>query len=133
MLPIDPAELSAFLDGELPAARAEEVRAALAQDSLLRQSYEQLLALDADWKARASAAMFRPRVRIAPNWVPGRFLTAAAVLGLLVFRIVLKTQPPLVGAALEALLLALVVGWGLRRVIDATNADRDRPALATDL
>src|SRR5262249_36369903 len=38
MLPIAPAELSAFLDGELPAARADEVRAALAQDPVLRQS-----------------------------------------------------------------------------------------------
>src|SRR5262249_2262464 len=127
MLPIDPAELSAFLDGELPAARADEVRAALAQDPVLRQSYEQLVALDADWKARAWTARFRPRVRIAANWVPGRFLTAAAVLGLLALRLALKAQPPLVGVALEALLLALVVGWGLRRIIHATDADRNRP------
>jgi len=132
MRPIDPVELSAFLDGELPAARADEVRAALAQDPLLRQSYEQLVALDADWKARASAAMFRPRVRMAVNWVPGRFLTAAAVIGLLGFRIALKAQPPLVEAALEALLLALVIGWGLRRIIRATDADRNRLTLATD-
>lgn len=132
MLPIDPAELSALLDGELPAARAEEVRAALAQDPSLRQSYERLVVLDADWTARAAAALFRPRVRMAPNWVSGRFLTAAAVLGLLGLRLALKAQPPLVGAALEALLLALVVGWGLRRLLHATDADRTRPALSTD-
>jgi anti-sigma factor RsiW len=132
MLPIDPAELSAFLDGELSAARADEVRAALAQDPLLRRSYEQLVALDADWKAQASAAMFRPRVRIAANRVPGRLLTAAAVLGLLGLRIALKAQPPLVGIALETLLLALVVGWGLRRLIHATDADRPQPTLSAD-
>ena len=133
MLPIDPAELSAFLDGELPAARAEEIRVAVAQDPVLRQSYEQLVALDADWKSRASAAMFRPRVQLTQNWVPGRILTAASVLGLLGFRILLKAQPPLVEAALGALLLAFVVGWGLHRIIRATDADRNPAALATDL
>jgi hypothetical protein len=69
---------------------------------------------------------------MAVNWVPGRFLTAAAVIGLLGFRIALKAQPPLVETSLEALLLALVIGWGLRRIIRATDADRNRLTLATD-
>jgi anti-sigma factor RsiW len=133
MLPIDPGELSAFLDGELPARRAEEVRAALAQDPVLRQSYELLVVRDADWNARAAAAMFRPRVRIPRAPIAGRLLMAAVVvLGLLMLRMALKALPPLYGAGLEALLLAIVVGWGLRRILHATDADRRRYVLATD-
>jgi anti-sigma factor RsiW len=133
MLPIDPAELSAFLDGELPAGRAEEVRAALTRDSVLRRSYEQMVARDADWSARAATAMFRPRVRLDRAPVAGRFLTVAAVvLGLLLLRAVLKALPPLYEAGLEALLLALVVTWGLRRIMHATDADWRRSVFATD-
>jgi anti-sigma factor RsiW len=130
MVPIDPAELSALLDGELPAARAAEVRAALVQDPLLRQSYVQLAALDADWKAQAAAAMFRPRVQVSASRAPGRFVAAAAVFALVGLRIVLKAQPLLVGVAIESLLLALVVGWGLRRLNRAIEADRN-PELST--
>jgi anti-sigma factor RsiW len=133
MLPIEPAELSAFLDGELPARRAEEIRAALAQDPVLRQSYELLVARDGDWNAQAAAAMFRPRVRIPSAPVAGRFVAAAAVmLGLLLLRIALKALPPLYGAGLEAMLLAIVVGWGLRHIMQTTDADRRRYVLASD-
>jgi hypothetical protein len=133
MLPIDPAELSAFLDGELPHRRAEEVRAALAQDPVLRQSYDQLVACDVDWSAWAEAAMFRPRVRFARAPFASGFLKAAVVvLGLLLFRLTLKALPPLYGAGLDALLLTIVVGWGVRRMMHATDADRRRYALATD-
>jgi anti-sigma factor RsiW len=133
MLPIDPVELSAFLDGELPARRAEEVRAALAQDPVLRQSYELLVVREVDWNARAAATMFRPRVRIPRAPVANRFVTAAAVvLGLLLLRMTLKALPPLYGAGLEALLLAIVVGWGLRPIMQTTDADRRRYVLARD-
>jgi hypothetical protein len=133
MLPIDPAELSAFLDGELPAPRAEEIRAALSQDSVLRQSYELLVVRHGDWTAQAAAAMFRPRVRIPRAPVAGRVVTAAAVmLGLLLLRIALKVLPPLYGAGLEAMLLAIVVGWGLRHIMQTTDADRRRYVLASD-
>jgi len=133
MPPIDPAELSALLDGELPAGRAEEVRAALSQDPVLRQSYEQLVACDANWSTRAAAAMFRPRVQLDRAPFAGRFLTATAVvLGLLLLRMALKALPPLYGAGLEALLLAIVVGWGLRRIMHATDADRRRYVVATN-
>jgi anti-sigma factor RsiW len=119
MHPIDPAELSAFLDGELPAKRAEEVRAALALDPALRQSFEQLVALDADWKERAATAMFRPRVQLEAAPSAGRFRVAA------------KALPSLYGAGLDALLLALVVGWGLVRILRTTDADRRQSAVPT--
>ena len=133
MVPIDPAELSAFLDGELPARRAEEVRAALAQDPVLRQSYELLVVRDGDWNARAAAAMFWPRVRMPRAPIACRVVTAAAVVfGLLLLRMALKALPPHYGAGLEALLLAIVVGWGLRPIMQTTDADRRRYVLATD-
>jgi anti-sigma factor RsiW len=132
MTPIEPVELSAFLDGELPEERAQEVRTALAQDPALRQSFDQLVVLDTDWKARASAAKFRPRVRLDVGFAAGRLLVAAAVLVLLLFRIALKFQPPLLGTAVAALLLVVLVGWGLRRIMHATDADRGRFVMATD-
>ena len=92
MLPIDPTELSAFLDGELPARRAEEVRAALAQDPVLRQSYELLVERDGDWNAQAAAAMFRPRVRIPHAPVAGRFVTNSVPAGGMVWTFALMPE-----------------------------------------
>ena len=123
MVPIDPAELSAFLDGELPEGRADEVRAALARDPVLRDSYEQLVALDADCKAKAAAAMVPPRVQLRPSVFVGRYVAVASVIGLLLLRLALKASPPLVGAVVAAFLLAAFLGWGLRRIIRATDAD----------
>jgi anti-sigma factor RsiW len=123
MHPIDPAELSAYLDGELPPGRAEEVRTALARDPVLRETYEQLVALDADCKAKAAAALFTPRVQLRPSAVAGRYAAVAGVFGLLLIRLALKASPPLVGAAVAAILLAVLLGWGLRRLIRATDAD----------
>jgi hypothetical protein len=132
MLPLDPAELSAFLDGELPAGRADEVRAALACDPVLRQSYEQLSALDAEWKTRAAAAMFRPQVRFNASFVPGRYVTVAAVIGLLLLRLTMKLAPPFLGAGFDFLLLGLFVVWGLNRILHATDADCHLYGLASD-
>jgi anti-sigma factor RsiW len=132
MQSIDPAELSAFLDGELPAERAAEVRAALAHDVTLRQSYEQLLALDADCKTQAAAAMFRPRVSFEAGLAFSRYGIIAGVLGLLLIRVVLKAAPPLVGTGLVVLLLVLFCVWGLRRILHATDADGEPSVLAAD-
>jgi anti-sigma factor RsiW len=132
MDPIDPAELSAYLDGELSAKRAEEVRAALARDPMLRKSYDQLAALDADCKSRAAAAMFRPRVQLTSVAAPRDYLTAAGVIGLLLIRLALKATPPLLGTVMAALLLALFIGWGLRRLVHATDSDCKRFMLAAD-
>jgi anti-sigma factor RsiW len=133
MIPFDPAELSAYLDGELPAARANEVRAALAQDPELRRAYELLAARDADWSARAETTKFQPHVRFAGAPWTGRVLTGGSVvLGLLLFRMILKALPAIYGASLEAALLVLVVGWGLGRILHTTDADCRRPQLSVD-
>jgi anti-sigma factor RsiW len=129
MLPIDPAELSAFLDGELTPNRAEVVQAALARDPVLRQTYERLARFDVDWKARAATTMFQPRVRFNRASIASSYLaTASVIIGLLLLRVALKALPPAYATGLASILLALVVGWGLRRIMRATDADRSRIA-----
>lgn len=66
MRPIDPAELSALLDGELDASRAAEVRAALAGDAALRAQYEALAQADAQLRAFAASLELNPRIRLPP-------------------------------------------------------------------
>jgi anti-sigma factor RsiW len=125
MLPIDPAELSAFLDGELTPRRADEVQAALARDPVLRQTYERLAKFDVDWKARAATTMFQPRARFKSATIGGSYLAMAlAIIGLLLLRMTLKALPPSYATALASILLALVVGWGLRLIMRATDSDR---------
>ncbi|MFT3880617.1 MAG: hypothetical protein QM703_13250 [Gemmatales bacterium] len=132
MLPIDPVELSAFLDGELSPECAQEVRDALDHDPVLRKSFEELVANDSLWKAQAETAMFRPQVQFAQrplsNWY---FKAAIVVLGLMLLRLVLKTFPPLYAVGMESVLLSLVIGWGLQRIIHTTDVDCSRLALAT--
>lgn len=60
---VDPAELSALLDGELPPDREAQVRAAMEADPALRAGYERLSRLDAAWSAAAASAAFRPQPR----------------------------------------------------------------------
>jgi len=63
MRPIEPAELSAFIDGELDAGRAAEVRAALASDAALRARYESLAHADAHLRSVAAGMTLSPRIR----------------------------------------------------------------------
>jgi anti-sigma factor RsiW len=63
MRPIDPAELSAFIDGELDTQRTGEVRTALAADEALRARYEALAQADAHLRSLAAGAHLHPRIR----------------------------------------------------------------------
>jgi anti-sigma factor RsiW len=86
--PLDPAELSAFLDGELPPARLAEIEALLASDPALKAEYETLRGSDATWREAAVGAMFVPAVRVtaAAAAVPALRI-AAIVAALLLIRI----------------------------------------------
>jgi anti-sigma factor RsiW len=86
--PIDPAELSALIDGELPPGRAREIEVLIAADPGLRAEYEALRGLDARWREAAGAAMFTPTVQLPPERarVPVAGV-AAVVLVLLLARI----------------------------------------------
>jgi anti-sigma factor RsiW len=66
MKPIEPTELSAYIDGELDAGRAAEVRAALDMDASLRGQYAALMRADAHLRSVAAAAgtTLHPRVRL---------------------------------------------------------------------
>jgi anti-sigma factor RsiW len=73
----DPAELSAFLDGELTAVRAAQVEAIIAADARVRAEYEMLAKADARWRSMALGAAFRPQVSwpvptqpALPRWAP---------------------------------------------------------------
>ena len=64
MKPIEPEELSGFLDGELAPERMREVERAVALDAELREQLESLRALDGEWRGLAADAQFTPTVRM---------------------------------------------------------------------
>jgi len=130
MRPIDPAEISALIDGELPPERAREVRRAIAQEASLRRVYEQLVRLDTDLKAAAAQVMFQPHVEL-PRATGGygmRVFLAAAVLAIV--RLAMKWASPGLATIFAAALLAVVVGWVLQRLVRASEAEFQQGALS---
>ena len=128
MLPIDPAELSAFLDGELPAERAEEVRIALA----LRPGAAAVLRAAGRARRRLEGPGPRPRCSgrgcaSTPGSAPAAYGWPPAVIGLLLIRLALKVTPPLLGVGVEVLLLVLFIGWGLRRIVQPPTPTANAP------
>ena len=111
MKPVDPAEISALLDGELSPERTEEVRRAIAEDSQLRCVFENLSVVHRDLTDSAVAARFQPRISLAKS---ARF-PALGVLGfavaMLVLRLMAKLVPLGVGVVFQAAALALVLWW----------------------
>ncbi len=123
MKPIVPAEISALLDGELPPDRAEEVRLAIDQDASLLRVYQELTTMDADLKASAACAMFQPQV-IMPAAEDGyglRILFATIIL--VILRLAMKLSPPQLATMLSIALLAVVVGWLLRRLVQISEEE----------
>lgn len=121
MKPVDSAELSALLDGELSPGRAAEVRRALAEDSELRTEFENLSAVHSDLIASAEAAKFHPRISLAGGtWFPAAGIIGFAV-AMLALRLVVKLIPLGVGAVVQLAALTLVLWWVvsyLLRVVD---------------
>jgi anti-sigma factor RsiW len=85
MSDLDPAELSALLDGELDPVRAREIEALIAADPALAAEFEQLKRMDGRLRSAASAAAFRPDIEwpaaeepALPRWLVAS-LAAAAV------------------------------------------------------
>jgi anti-sigma factor RsiW len=112
-VPVDPAELSALIDGELPPERAGEVEARLAQDPALRAEYEALRANDARWRQAAGAATFVPTINLGrTREVPLPWL-AAIVLVLLAARLGGKFIGGLGPSMLLNLAALVVVGWAV--------------------
>jgi anti-sigma factor RsiW len=131
--PIDPAELSALIDGELPPERARKVEALIAQDPALRAEFETLRGLDARWRANASAALFEPMVRLpqAPAHFPLRRV-AAVVVALILARIggkFVEGMAPALLLNLAALALVAVTVLAAARADHPAGPARSRSAL----
>jgi len=123
MNPVDPDELTALLDGELPAQRAEEVRGALAAAPSLANKFEQLVELDAEWKASAARLMFRPRASLRRG-LYRRFLHATGlVLGLVGLRLGLKLALPSLEIVVALAVFAVVAGWGVGYLLRRSEED----------
>jgi anti-sigma factor RsiW len=128
MSPLDPAELSALLDGELSPARAEEVRCSIAADPALRAVYDRLVGQDAQWKAGAAQLTFQPQATLGRGLLRRRLRGAALVLGVVGFRLGLKLAPAPLEFAVALLGFALVAGWGVSFFLRATEEDCARLA-----
>lgn len=124
MKPIDPAEISGLLDGELSPARADEVRQAIAENSALRQLHDSLVALDVEWKAAAATAAFHPNTAYSGARESLRVNSFAVVTGLLVLRLVIKASSPSMGFLIQLALMAALLGWGLQWLLRVLAKDR---------
>jgi anti-sigma factor RsiW len=64
---VDPAELSALIDGELDAGRAADIRTAMDGDAQLRQQYEALRSVDARLHKIAAAVVLDAQFQLPAN------------------------------------------------------------------
>ena len=94
---LDPAELSAFLDGELDPSRARQIEALIAADPEARAAFDQLSLADHRLRSIAEAAAFRPQIR----WPEPAVQSAAPWL-----------VPPLVG---------ILLAWSMGKLAPATT------------
>jgi anti-sigma factor RsiW len=117
MKPVELAEISAFLDGELSGARASEVEAALKNDSALRAEFNALAKMDVAWRSVASTSVFVPKVHLASNATLVRLWlgTAAILIVLVAVRILPKLTDALeFGFVLHGIGLVIVLAWVIR-------------------
>lgn len=116
--PFDAAELSAYLDGELPPARAAEIEARLAVDAELRAEYEALREMDARWREAGAGTLFVPAVQLPSTRAAGAPLGGLAVIVLVL--IGARSAGRFVEALGPSLLLNLaalaLVGWVVLRL-----------------
>lgn len=116
MKPVEPEELSALLDGELAAGRAQEVIRLIEADPALRQEYEALGKLDARLKESAHRSAFSPSVAF-PGQHDRQFWPSLAVglLLMMMLRIAAKLIDPLpLAFGLNAIGFILLLGFLLR-------------------
>lgn len=112
MKPVQPEELSAFLDGELGPERSREIEMQIESDPALRTEFDELARTDALWRAAAATAAFEPRVHLpaAANrwaWLAG---FPALIGALLVLRMLPKLiEAPAFGFGLQGVALAVLI------------------------
>ena len=112
MRPIEPEELSAFVDGELDAQRMREVEVAIANDPAVRRALETIADADSAWRLAAKSARFQPSVRLPTrSWLRSPALGGASVLVLLLIRVLPKLSDAMAAGLLMQLpvLIALMI------------------------
>ena len=113
MIPVQPEELSALIDGELDPRRAAEVEMQIAADRELRVAFEALRDMDDRWRTAARAIAFVPEVRLPARaaW-NGRFMALAVAIALVVVRVAVRViDTTTVAFAFQMLVLAAVLAW----------------------
>jgi anti-sigma factor RsiW len=98
MKTIEPAELSAYLDGELNSDRASEVSAVIADDPTLRVAFDALATMDAAWKTAAKSAAFTPAIRLPTS---RRLTDSRLVLAVVLALLVALRMAPILGEHIE--------------------------------
>ena len=124
MKPIEPAELSGYLDGELGPDRIRELEAALADDPLLRADYHALANADSAWRSAVHQAAFAPNTQLplSKSLISSPFAIAAILFLLLVLRITPKLVDFVAwGFIVHATALAVVLPWIVRMAREGQN------------
>ncbi len=115
MKPIQPEEISAFIDGELDVERTQAVEEAMAQDAALRAQLAELKRTDILWKSAARSAAFSPAVNFTTprqSIAGSRPAITALVVVLLALRFLPKLDDVVVlGIVLHCLALAIILPW----------------------
>ena len=111
MKPVDPAEISALLDGELSPERTKQVRRAIAENSELRCVFENLSAIHRALTACAAAVRFQPRISLARSFGFPAIGVLGFAVAMLVLRLTAKLVPLGVGVVFQATALAIVLWW----------------------
>lgn len=116
MNPVDPIELSGYMDGELDPARALEVASALDLDQRLQAEFELLASLDDQLQSTARLADFQVTIHLADAAGITAWAMSALVIGVLIgVRMIPKvTDAAVFAAALHAVALAALLVWVVR-------------------
>jgi anti-sigma factor RsiW len=130
MEPINPEELSAYLDGELDAHGASQIKAAIENDAATRHAYQILVEDDSAWRAAAQSAQFRPKLALPSRTALGSVVAmCAALLFLLVIRALPKLSDALTwGLMLQGAALVAIMVWVV--VLARKTPDFDEPKAA---
>jgi anti-sigma factor RsiW len=113
MEPINPEQLSAYLDGELDAHRAGQIKAAIENDAATRHAYQIIVEDDSAWRAAAQSAQFQPKIALPSRTALGSAAAmCAALLLLLVVRALPKLSDALTwGLMLQGVALVAIMVW----------------------
>jgi anti-sigma factor RsiW len=111
MIPVQPEELSALIDGELDPQRAAEVEIQIAADRELRVTIETLRNFDDRCRASARTVAFVPQVRLpAPARRNGWFVALAVAIALVGARTAVRMiDTTTIAYAFQVLVLAAVL------------------------